>query len=62
MAFGFVGADWIEVLTAAIILRKVIKVPPEFNKLRQTTFYIICCVLVAPFVAAFYNTLAILEY
>lgn len=53
MALGFVGADWLEVLTAAIILRKFSKVPPEFNKLRQTTIYIICCVLVAPFVAAF---------
>ncbi len=53
MALGFVGADWIEVLTAAIILRKFTTVPPEFNKLRQTTIYIICCALAAPFVAAF---------
>lgn len=52
-ALGFVGADWIEVLTAAIILRKFSKDPPEFNKLKQTTIFIICCVFVAPFVAAF---------
>lgn len=53
MALGFVGADWIEVLTAAILLRKFSETPPEFNSLRKMTGYIICCVLVAPFVAAF---------
>ena len=53
MALGFVGADWIEVIAAAILLRKFSKVPPEFNNLKTTTSYIICCVLVAPFVSAF---------
>ena len=53
MALGFVGADWIEVLTAAILLRKFSKTPPEFNNLKKTSAYIFCCVLVAPFVAAF---------
>ena len=53
MALGFVAADWIEVLTAAILLRKFSKTPPEFNNLRETTSYIVCCVLVAPIVAAF---------
>ena len=58
MAFGFVGADWIEVLTAVILLRKFSKVPPEFNNLRRITTYIICCVLVAPFISAFPGALA----
>jgi integral membrane sensor domain MASE1 len=53
MAVGFVGADWIEVLTAAMLLRKFSKSPPQFNNLKKTTIYIICCVLIAPFVAAF---------
>ncbi len=53
MALGFVGADWIEVLTAALLLRKLSKTPPEFDNLRITMIYIICCVLVAPFIAAF---------
>lgn len=53
MALGFVGADWIEVLTAAILLRKFSKVPPEFITLKQTSTYVICGVIIAPFIAAF---------
>ena len=53
MALGFVAADWVEVLIAAILLRKYSETPPDFKSLRQTTIYIICCVLIAPFVSAF---------
>jgi integral membrane sensor domain MASE1 len=53
MALGFVSADWIEVLTAAILFHNYLKTLPEFNSLRKTTIYIVCCVLFAPFIAAF---------
>lgn len=58
MALGFVGADYIEVLTAAILLRNFSQTPPEFDNTRKTSIYIICCVLIAPFVAAFPGALA----
>lgn len=53
MALGFVGADWIEVLTAVILLQKLSEVPPEFNSAIKTTIYLICCVFAAPLIAAF---------
>ena len=53
MALGFVTADWVEVLIATILFRKYSEIPPDFKSLRQTTIYIICCVLIAPLVSAF---------
>lgn len=58
VAVGFVGADWIEVLTAAVLLRKFSRAPLEFKTLKQTSTYIICGVLIAPFVAAFPGAVA----
>lgn len=53
MALGFVIADWVEVLVAATLLRKFSASPLEFKSLKQTSTYIACCVLAAPFAAAF---------
>lgn len=53
MSLGFVCSDWIEVIIAVILFRKLSSTPPTFNTLRQTCMFIVCCVIVAPFFAAF---------
>lgn len=52
MAIGFVLSDWVEVVTAALLLRKFYTLPPAFSTLGQTTGYMLCCVLIAPSVSA----------
>lgn len=53
MSIGFILSDWIEVLVAASLFRKFSLTPPDFSSIRQTTIYITCCVIIAPFIAAF---------
>lgn len=53
-SLGFVASDGIEVLTAAFLIRKADKEATlSLSSLRGAFFFITCCVIIGPFVAAF---------
>jgi len=52
-ALAFVGADILEVLVAAVLLRTFLGGPPAFSSLRHIGFFLLCAVVVAPFLSAF---------
>ncbi|NQU41199.1 MAG: MASE1 domain-containing protein [Lentisphaerae bacterium] len=54
----FLMADYVEVLTAALLLGVVVPGPLRFNRLRETMAFVASAVVVAPFVAAFPGALA----
>jgi two-component sensor histidine kinase/integral membrane sensor domain MASE1 len=53
VAVKFVLADWIEVLIAATLLRRVLIYKLSFDRMRGLLFYFACAVVAAPFIAAF---------
>jgi PAS domain S-box-containing protein len=55
MALAFLGADCIEVFTAAILLRIVFRGPLQFNNIKDVVFYAFYGVIIAPFIAAFFG-------
>lgn len=52
MALGFAASDWAEVLTAAALVRFVLRKPPEFREFGATLAFFACAAIVAPAVAA----------
>ncbi len=55
MALAFVGADCIEVFTAAILLRVVFRGPLQFNNIKNVILYVLYGVVIAPFIGAFFG-------
>lgn len=54
MALVFLGGDWVEALTGAFLMHHYNKdIPPKLSTLSQLSIYLYCCVVCAPFVAAF---------
>jgi PAS domain S-box-containing protein len=53
MSVGFIIADWIEVLIAAFLVRKLTKNEFKFYKLNHLIIFICAAVLIGPFYAAF---------
>lgn len=53
MALALVGADWVEALVPAVLLRRLFGGAPRFETLRQTLVYLGVGVVLAPSVAAF---------
>jgi len=52
-AAGFVVADWVEVLLAAGLCRRWVRLPEIFGELRPFLAFLVCAALVAPLVSAF---------
>lgn len=58
MSLVFLGGDWVEALTGAFLMHHYNKdVPPRLGTLSQLSIYLYCCVVCAPFVAAFVGSL-----
>lgn len=57
MALAFVGADCIEVFTAAFLLKTVCDGPLQLNNIKNVVLYALCAVITAPFISAFFGAL-----